>query len=170
MTITVCPAAMMGAGKCKKSQCRLRHDVVYCKPCKCLVLRGDLRKHRRGEDHRLKSGIEEWSADVGQPALATLPSAHPRVPKSEASEKGAPKLARKEEVAGTGGVPARDEEAEHILVSGQEGFDFKSEVGVGKDKKTNSTVPVIIEKAKKTPDGFGLTLVGLEVTGAGSKG
>jgi len=169
MTITVCPAAMTETGKCWDPQCHLRHDVVHCEPCKCFVLHGELWKHRRGEDHRLKSGFGKWKTDARRPALAILPSPYPCVPKSKPSKKRTRKLARRKGVACIGSLPARNGEAEHIFVSGQEGFDFKSEVGVGKDKKTKSAIPVIIQKAWETPDDVGLTLVGFEVTGAGSE-
>ena len=99
-------------------------------------------------------------------ARAILPSPYHYVPKQEPSEKRARKLARKMELAGTGGVPASGGEAQHLSVSGEKGLDFKSEVGVDK-KKTNSTIPVIIQK---TADGVSLILVDVVVTGAGSEG
>lgn len=76
------------------------------------------------------------------------------------------RLARREELASAGRVPARGGEAEarHLSVSGEEGLDFKS---VGDKKKKNRTIPVIIQK---TADDVGLTLVEVVVTGAGSRG
>jgi hypothetical protein len=169
MTITACPIALQGMGKCRNAGCHLRHDVVLCKACKCLVLHGELRKHRRGEDHRLKSGFGEWEGETRPPARAILPSPspYPDVPKLKPSEKRARKLAKKKELVGGGGVPAGGGEAGQVSVSGEEGLDFKSEVGADGEKKTNSTIPVIIQK---TADGVGLTLVGVGVTGAGSGG
>ena len=156
---------MKGAEKCWDAQCRLRHDVVHCKPCKCFVLHGDLRKHRHGEDHRLKCGCEAWKAAARRPAQAILPSLYPYVPKPKPSEKRARRLAGKEKPAGTGGILPREEVARHLSVSGEEGLDFKSEFGAG--KKAKSTIPLIIQK---TADDVGLTLVGVDVTGAGSGG
>jgi hypothetical protein len=192
MTITICPIALQGTGKCWDAQCRLRHDVVLCKPCKCFVLHCELRKHRSGKDHRLKSGFGDWKAETRRRAI--LPSPYPQFtkPKPKPSEKRARRLAKKKELAGTGGVPARGGEAkrarkvakkkeptgtgvparggeaQHLSVSGEEGLDFKSEVGVG-GEKTNRTIPVIIQKTAAA-DGVGLTLVGMVVTGAGSGG
>ncbi|KAN0127185.1 hypothetical protein V8E53_014991 [Lactarius tabidus] len=166
MTIA-CPIALKGMGRCQNAKCRLRHDVVLCKPCKRFVLHDELRKHRRGEDHRLNSGFGEWKEETERSARAVLPSPSPYVPKPKPSKKRARKLAKRKEPAGTGGVPARGGEAQHLSVSGEEGLDFKSEVGVDAEKKTNSTIPVIIQK---TADGVGLTLVGVGVTGAGSGG
>ncbi|KAH9005653.1 hypothetical protein EDB86DRAFT_2879843 [Lactarius hatsudake] len=158
MTITVCPVALMGMGKCWDAQCHLRHDVVHCEPCKCFVLHGELAKHRRGEDHQLKCGFGEWKAGAKRPARAILPSPYHYIPTPKPSNKRARKLARKEELATRGG------EAQHLSVSGEEGLDFKSEVGVGIDKKA---IPVIIQK---TADNVSLTLVDVAVTGAGSRG
>jgi hypothetical protein len=166
MTITICPAALKGARKCWDAQCRLRHDVVHCETCKCFVLHGELRKHYRGEDHRVKSRFGERKADTMRPPQAVLPSPYPYVPKPKLSEKHARRLAGKKEKAGTGGVPAIGEVTRHLSVSGEEGLDFK---GVYNDKKTNSTLPVIIQKTADDV-GFGLTLVGVVVTGAGSGG
>ncbi|KAH9035960.1 hypothetical protein EDB84DRAFT_1202007 [Lactarius hengduanensis] len=163
MTITVCPVALMGMGKCWDAQCHLRHDVVHCKPCKCFVLHGELAKHRRGEDHQLKCGFGEWKAGARRPARAILPSPDPYVPAPKPLNKRARLLARKEELASTGTVVTRGGEAQHLSVSGEEGLDFKSEVGVGIDK----TIPVIIQK---TADNVSLTLVDVVVTGAGSRG
>ena len=165
MTITACPVALKKKGVCRDAQCRLRHDFVLCEPCKCFVLHGELRKHCRGEGHRLKSGCGEWE-DTRPPARAILPSPYRYVPKQKPSEKRARRLARKKELAGTGSVPASGGEAQHLSVSGEEGLDFKSEVGANDEKKTNSTIPVIIQK---TADGVGLTLVDMVVTGAGSE-
>ncbi|KAH9059527.1 hypothetical protein EDB87DRAFT_1621414 [Lactarius vividus] len=164
MTITICPVALMGMGKCWDAQCHLRHDIVYCKPCKCFVLHGELARHRRGEDHQLKCGFGEWKAGAKRPARAILPSLTPYVPAPKRSNKRSRKLARKGEPASTGTVPARGGEAQHLSVSGEEGLDFKSKVGVGIDKKT---IPVIIQK---TADNVSLTLVDVAVTGAGSRG
>ncbi|KAH9041515.1 hypothetical protein EDB83DRAFT_1627734 [Lactarius deliciosus] len=167
MTITVCPVALMGMarmGKCWDAQCHLRHDVVHCEPCKCFVLHGELAKHRRGQYHRLKCGFRGWKARTRRPARAILPSPYHYVPAPKPSNKHARKLARKEELASTGMVPARGVEAQHLSVSGEEGLDFKSEVGVGIDKKT---IPVIIQKMA---DNVSLTLVDVAVTGAGSRG
>ncbi|KAH8992655.1 P-loop containing nucleoside triphosphate hydrolase protein [Lactarius akahatsu] len=128
----------------------------------CFVLHGELAKHRRGEDHQLKCGFGEWKAGARRPAPAILPSLYPYVPAPKPSNKRARKLARKEEPASTGTVPARG--VEHLSVSGEEGLDFKSEIGAGIDKKT---IAVIIQK---TADNVSLTLVDVAVTGAGSRG
>ena len=194
MTITVCPVALKGTGKCWDRQCRLRHDVVHCKPCKCFVLHGDLQKHRRGEDHRLKCGFGAWKAAARRPAQAILPSRYPYVPKSgvgarkaaarrparavlpsrrryvpkpKQSEKRTRKLAEKEKPAGASGIPLRGEVAQYLSVSGEEGLYFKSEVGVGNYKKTKSKVPLFI---RKIVDNDSLTLVSVDVTGPGSGG
>ncbi|KAI9444104.1 hypothetical protein H4582DRAFT_1919354 [Lactarius indigo] len=163
MTITVCPVALR-ARKCSDAQCHLRHDVVHCEPCKCFVLHSELAKHRRREDHQLKCGFGEWKAAARRPAPTILPSPVPYVPTPKLSNKRARRLARKEEPASIGTVPARGREAQHLSVSGEEGLDFKSEVGVGIDKKA---IPVIIQK---TADNVSLTLVSVAVTGAGSRG
>jgi hypothetical protein len=167
MTITACPVALKGTGRCWDAQCRLRHDVVFCKPCKCFVLHGELRKHCRGEDHRLKSGFGEWKAETKRPAGAVLPPPSRYVAKPKPSEKRARRLAKRKEPADTSGVPARGGETQHISVSGEEGLNFKSEVGVDGEKKTDSTIPVIIQK---TAGGVSLTLVSVGITGAGSGG
>ena len=95
MTITVCPVALTGTRKCWDRQCRLRHDVVRCKPCKCLIFHGDLRKHRHGEDHRLNCGFGAWKAAARRPGQAILPSPYPYVTKPKPSKKSARKLAGK---------------------------------------------------------------------------
>lgn len=164
MTITVCLAALKGTGKCWDPQCRLRHDVVHCKPCKCFVLHGELRKHFRGEDHRLKCGFEQWKANSRQPAQAILSLPYPYVPKPKPSEK----RVHRQLAVSAGGVPARGEPAQHLSVSGEEGLDFKR-VCKKKKKKTNDTIPVIIQKSTDEV-GVSLTLVDVEVTGAGSGG
>jgi hypothetical protein len=81
--------------------------------------------------------------------------------------KRARRLAKRKEPADTSGVPARGGEAQHLSVSGEEGLNFKSEVGVDGEKKTDSTIPVIIQK---TAGGVSLTLVSVGITGAGSGG
>ena len=185
MTITMCPAALTGTGRCRKAQCRLRHDVVHCKPCRCFVLHGELQKHRRGEDHRLKCDGGEWKGDTRRPTHDTLQSPYSYVPTLKSLEKLAHKLAVTKKVGGvklpkaydngfenvrrTTIVPARGEVAWHpsLFVSMGEGFDFKSEVGAGNDKKKKSTAPLFIQKTAKNDS---LTLVGVDVTGAGSEG
>ena len=164
MTITACPVALNGMGKCSDAQCRLRHDVVHCKPCKCFVLHGELATHRRREDHRLKCGFGKWKAEARQPA-PSIPHTYILNPKP--SKKLARRLARKE-LARAGSVTARGGEVEmrHLSVSGEEGLEFKSEVGAHTDKKKKCTVPVTI---LKTADGVSLTLVDVVVT-AGSWG
>ncbi|KAI9429206.1 hypothetical protein H4582DRAFT_2032113 [Lactarius indigo] len=160
MTITVCPVAFMGAGKCRDTQCHLRHDIVHCKPCKCFVLHSELAKHRRGEDHRLKCGFREWNAAARRPEPAILSSSIPYGPASKPSNKRARRLARKEELASISTVLAGGE-AQHLFVSGEEGLEFKSKVG---EKKK---IPLIIQKKV---DNVSLTLVSVAVTGAGSRG
>jgi len=114
------------------AQCHLRHDVVHCKSCKCFVLHGKLATHRRGEDHRLKCGFGKWKAYARRPPLTILPVPYvPYVPKLKPSKKRTGTLARRKELAGIGG----EAEARHLSVSGEEGLDFKSEVGVSVKKK-----------------------------------
>ena len=113
----------------------------------------------------LKSGLGAWKAAARRPAQDTLPFSYPYVPKPKPAEKSARRPTGKEKPAGTSGMPPRGEVAQYLSVSGEEGLDFKSEVGAG--KKTKSTIPVIIQK---TADDIGLTLVGVDMTGAGSGG
>jgi len=170
MTITVCPVVLKGTGKCRDAQCHLRHDVVHCKPCKRLVLHGELATHRRGEDHRLKCGFGKWKADARRSARTILPLRHPYVPEPKPLKKRARGKVRKEELA-AGRVPASggEVEARDLSVSGEDGLDFKSEVGVDIKKKKTRTIPVVVQKTK-TADNVSLTLVDVVVTGAGSKG
>ena len=103
--------------------------------------------------------------DARQPARAILPLPYLNTPKPKPLKMHTSRLARREELAGTGRVPTRGREAEalHLSISGEEGLDFKSEVGVGMRKKKMCTIPIIIQK---TVDIVGLTLVEVVVTGA----
>lgn len=170
MAITVCPAALQGTGKCRDAQCRLRHDVVHCKPCKCFVLHGELATHRRREDHRVKCGFGKWKTDARWPARAILPSTTPYVPKlPKPSKKRTRREARKEKLAGLCrvSVGGGEAEAQHLSVSGEEGLDFKSKVGISIKKKKDRTTPVVIQKI--VDKNVSLTLVDVVVTGAGSQ-
>ncbi|KAI9462824.1 P-loop containing nucleoside triphosphate hydrolase protein [Lactarius psammicola] len=158
--------------------------------CKRFVLHSELAKHRRGEDHRLNCGFGKWKADARWPASAIPLSPYPYVHKLKPSKKRVRRLAtsqskkrvrilatsqstylppsRREVLSGTGRVPARGGETQHLSVSGEEGLKFKSEVGIGVDKKKNSTIPVIIHW-QEMADNDSLTLVGVAVTGTGSR-
>ena len=108
--------------------------------------------------------------DARQPAHAIFSSPYPYVSKPKPSKKRTRRLARRERLlAGVGRVSTRGGEAEarHLSVSGAEGLDFKSEVGVGIEKEEISSIPVIIQKIA---DDVSLTLIDVVVTGPGSQG
>src|SRR6266404_2218877 len=169
MTITICPIALKEAGKCRDAQCHLRHDVTYCKPCKCFVLHGELVKHRRGEDHRRKCGFGSWKTDAKRPALVVLPTpfsrartkqAHPLKSKSkskstkkrastfvsEARQRGKRACRRTRRKKLTGELPPRGGEERHLFVSREDGLDFKSGVDIGIGKKKKKSIPIVIRK------------------------
>ena len=138
MTINMCSTTLTGMGKFRKAQCRLRHDVVHCKPCRCFVLHSKLQKHRRAKDHRFKCDGGVWKADTRRPTPATIQSPYSYVPSLKSLEKLVRRLAGSNKVAGSANILARRNVGQHLFVSGNEILNFKSEVGTGtsNDKKT----------------------------------
>jgi hypothetical protein len=121
----------------------------------CPPLRTSEAPQRKGSQAQKRLRRLEGGDEAARNPSFTLSPVHQAKPKP--SEKRARRLAKKKELAGTGGVPARGGEAkrarkvakkkeptgtparggeaQHLSVSGEEGLDFKSEVGVDGEKK-----------------------------------